>query len=74
MDNENIQKVRVEHHHIWGLLWIACRLFTIGFLHLTAGRGVLAILSWPYYIGTHLAPWRIERACLVAKSRPTTGG
>lgn len=28
MDNENIQKVRVEHHHIWGLLWIACRLFT----------------------------------------------
>jgi hypothetical protein len=53
MDKENIQKLRVEHHHFWGLLWIAAWLFTIGFLHLTFWRGVLAIVLWPYYIGLH---------------------
>lgn len=32
---------------IWFIGW----LFTIGFLHLSFWRGILALLIWPYYIG-----------------------
>ncbi len=34
-----------------GGLWIAAWLFTIGYLHLTFGKGVLALIVWPYYLG-----------------------
>jgi len=34
-----------------GSLWFAVWLFTIGFLHLTFWKGVLAIVLWPYYLG-----------------------
>ena len=40
MDKENIQKLRVEHHHFWGLLWIAAWLFAIGFPTPDFWRGV----------------------------------
>jgi hypothetical protein len=30
-------------------------LFTIGFLHLSFFKGLLALLLWPYYIGLALA-------------------
>jgi hypothetical protein len=30
-------------------------LFTIGYLHLTFWKGVLAIIIWPYYIGVEVA-------------------
>jgi hypothetical protein len=36
-----------------GLAWCAAWLFTIGYLHLSFWRGVLAIFLWPYYIGSH---------------------
>lgn len=39
-----------------GGLWVAAWLFTIGFLSLTFWQGVLAIVVWPYYIGSALAP------------------
>jgi hypothetical protein len=37
-----------------GGLWFVGWLFTIGFLQLTFWKGVLAIVIWPYYIGTFL--------------------
>jgi len=47
-------KVRCKTSHggvlagpLWGIGW----LFTIGFLHLSFWKGVLAILIWPYYLG-----------------------
>lgn len=55
MEKENTTTIRVEHRHLWGLLWIASWLFTIGFLHLAFWRGVLAIVLWPYYLGVHFA-------------------
>jgi len=45
-------KVKVEQHSSIGLLWFAGWLFTIGLLHLSLGKGILAIILWPYYLGT----------------------
>jgi hypothetical protein len=48
-----LQKIRIEQHSLMGCLWFAAWLFTIGFLHLSFWKGVLAIVLWPYYIGLH---------------------
>ncbi|HEX6060247.1 MAG TPA: hypothetical protein VFZ11_14655 [Gemmatimonadaceae bacterium] len=37
------------------MLWFAGWLFTIGFLHLGFWKGVLALIAWPYFIGTAIA-------------------
>jgi hypothetical protein len=47
----DMEKIQVEHQGLIGLVWVAAWLFTIGFLHLTFWKGVLAILLWPYYLG-----------------------
>lgn len=46
-----MEKIRVEQHSVSGLLWVGGWLFTIGFLHLTFWKGVLAVVLWPYYLG-----------------------
>ena len=51
----NMEKIKIEHHTLSGGAWIAAWLFTIGFLKLTFWQGVLAIIIWPYYIGTTIA-------------------
>jgi len=48
-------KIRIEQHGGMGLLWIGAWLFTIGYLHLTFLRGVLALVIWPYLLGEYLA-------------------
>lgn len=48
-------KIKVENHTFPGAVWFIGWLFTIGFLHLSFWKGVLAIIIWPYYIGTFLA-------------------
>ena len=50
---KTIQKIRVEQHTFAGGMWIAAWLFTIGYLHLSFWKGVLALILWPYYIGVH---------------------
>ena len=55
-DKAPAQRISIEQHSATGLLWLAMWLFTIGFLDLGWGRGFLAILLWPYYLGTALAP------------------
>ena len=50
-----VEKIRIEHHTVWGGLWFAAWLFTIGYLHLAFWQGVLAIIIWPYYLGASLA-------------------
>ena len=48
-----MERVRVESApSCMGLLWVGGWLFTIGFLHLTFWKGALAIVLWPYYLGT----------------------
>jgi len=46
-----MEKIKIEQHSFSGTLWVAAWLFTIGFLHLTFWKGVLAIVLWPHYLG-----------------------
>jgi hypothetical protein len=46
-----MEKIRIEQHSSTGILWVGGWLFTIGFLHLTLWKGILAIVLWPYYLG-----------------------
>lgn len=48
-------KVQVINHTFMGGLWCASWLFTIGYLHLSFWKGVLAVVLWPYYIGVHVS-------------------
>lgn len=49
------QKIRIEQNTFMGLVWFGAWLFTIGYLHLGFWRGVLALVLWPYFLGTHLS-------------------
>lgn len=46
------ERIRIEQHGGAGLAWLGAWLFTIGFLHLSFWKGVLALVVWPYYLGT----------------------
>lgn len=48
-------RINVTQHSSVGTLWFAGWLFTIGYLKLGFWWGVLAIVVWPYFIGSHLA-------------------
>lgn len=48
-------KIKVEQHSGLGVVWFVGWLFTIGFLKLTFGQGILALIIWPYYIGAYLS-------------------
>lgn len=49
------ERIRIEQHGGTGLLWFGGWLFSIGFLHLSFWKGVLALVIWPYYIGAAVA-------------------
>jgi hypothetical protein len=40
--------------HPAGMLWFGGWLFTIGFAHLVWWKAILALVLWPYYLGTLL--------------------
>jgi len=50
-----MSKVKIENHSFTGFSWFAGWLFTIGFLHLSFWKGVLALVLWPYYIGLYVS-------------------
>lgn len=47
-----MEKIKIEQHTFSGVLWIIGWLFTIGLVHLSFWQGVLAVVIWPYYLGT----------------------
>jgi hypothetical protein len=49
------ERIKIEQHGFAGFLWFAGWLFTIGFLHLSFWKGVLAVIVWPYYLGMFIA-------------------
>ncbi len=49
-----MEKIKIEQHSFTGSLWVIGWLFSIGFLHLTFWKGMLAIVVWPYYLGAML--------------------
>jgi hypothetical protein len=49
------EKIQVQQHSGVGLAWIAGWLFTIGYLQMSWGPAILALLIWPYNLGAALA-------------------
>jgi hypothetical protein len=45
---------RMGHAFSCGPVWFAGWLFTIGFAHLSFWKAVLAIVLWPYFLGSLL--------------------
>ena len=50
-----MKPVRIENHSVGGLLWVIGWFLTIGFVHLTFWKGLVAVLVWPYYFGVALS-------------------
>jgi hypothetical protein len=50
-----MEKIKIEQHSSIGLIWVAGWLFTIGYLKLAFWYGLLAIVLWPYYLGSTLS-------------------
>ena len=50
-----MQKIKIEQHSGLGLAWFGAWLFTVGYLGLSFGQGLLALVVWPYYLGSALA-------------------
>jgi uncharacterized membrane protein len=46
-----MEKVKIENSG-FGIIWVIGWMFSIGFLKLAFWKAVLAIVIWPYYIGT----------------------
>jgi uncharacterized membrane protein len=46
-------KVKVVNNSICGGIWFVGWLFTLGFLKLAFWKGVLALILWPYYLGSY---------------------
>ena len=53
--SDSTEKIRIEQHSFGGMLWFGGWLFTLGFLELGFGKGILALFVWPYYLGSTLA-------------------
>jgi hypothetical protein len=50
-----MERIRIEQHGLGALLWFAAWLFTLGLLHLSFWKGVLALVVWPFYLGARIA-------------------
>ena len=48
-------KGKLDVGGIIGPIWFIGWLFTIGYVHLSFGKGVLALVLWPYYLGVALS-------------------
>ncbi len=55
-----MERIKIEQNGFAGLLWVAGWLFTVGFLQLTFWIGVLAIVLWPYDLGTAFSSFIIH--------------
>lgn len=49
------QKIKVKQHTCMGTPGCVGWLFTIGFLHLSFWKGLLALLLWPYDLGSNFS-------------------
>jgi len=49
------RKINITQHSSLGTVWLGGWLFTIGYLKLGFWQGLLGLLVWPYFIGSHLA-------------------
>jgi hypothetical protein len=50
-----MERIKIENHTFTGSLWFIGWLFTIGFLNLSFGKGLLGIIVWPYFLGNYVS-------------------
>ncbi len=50
-----MDKIRIEQHGFTGVVWVIGWLFSIGFLQMGFWKAILAIIVWPYFLGSHFA-------------------
>lgn len=48
-----MDKIIISQTDAFGVIWFIGWLFTIGYLKLSFGKGLLALIVWPYYLGVH---------------------
>lgn len=48
-------RIRIEQHSASGLVWVIGWLFTVGLLQVPFWKGVLAIILWPFYLGSRFS-------------------
>ena len=49
------QRIKIDQGGLGFGLWMVGWLFTIGFLDLSFGRGLLGLFVWPVFLGTRIA-------------------
>jgi len=54
MGDEKIVKGKMEVAGLVGPIWFIGWLFTIGYAHLSFGKAAIALIFWPYYLGSTL--------------------
>lgn len=54
MENENGKCNAAQSASMVGPVWYIGWLFTVAFVHLSFGKAVLALILWPYYLGSKL--------------------
>jgi hypothetical protein len=47
-------RIQIVQNSAIGMLWFGAWLFTLGYLHLSFWRAAIALLIWPYYLGSKL--------------------
>lgn len=51
-----MERIHITQHTSLGAFWFAGWLFTIGFLHQSFWQGLLGLVFWPYFLGSHFSP------------------
>ena len=54
MDNESCNNNAAKSASMVGPIWYIGWLFTVAFVHLSFGKALLALVLWPYYLGSKL--------------------
>jgi hypothetical protein len=51
-----MERIHITQHSSLGAAWFAGWLFTIGYLQLDFLMGLLGLVIWPYFLGSHFVP------------------
>lgn len=51
-----LERIHITQHTSLGAVWFAGWLFTIGYLKLDFLLGLLGLVVWPYFLGSHFTP------------------
>ena len=53
-EEKRVIKGKMEVAGLVGPVWFMGWLFTVGFCHLGFGKALVALIVWPYYLGSAL--------------------